>query len=339
MRTLWNIMKLGLLTLVMQAGSLKAQMVQYGLVVEMNSGGKTLQGVAITVPSAHDCQPTMSGSNGVFRLNFGEHKIGDVVVGISARKHGYELVNTHIVREGYTLTDKDSLRVVMAPAGKVAEARARYYNLLEEAYIQRYDSTLSFLNEQYADHVITSMELNYWKSQAELELKNAYQHIEDYADRLARINEDDLDPENHIIYERMVSGNIQLDMAFLDEEPQTSVLDEYLVFSGTYPMSNPEVNVAAGLYELLNIPDSLYSDVMTLDNYSLQYESDFMTNGLRYAQSCTYLGRIFLYVDDDILAALCFRKALKAYELLEEMEAGDFSEPKNELNDLLNDLK
>ena len=56
----------------MSSGSLFAQVVQYGRVVEMNSGGKELSGVSVTIPTLHDCQPTMSDKKGVFRLSFSE---------------------------------------------------------------------------------------------------------------------------------------------------------------------------------------------------------------------------------------------------------------------------
>ncbi len=339
MKALWNILKIGLMVAALQGGVLSAQMVQYGRVVVMNSGGKVLQGVSVTIPSAHDCQPTASDVDGLFRLNFSEHSVGDVVVGLNARKHGFEMVNTHISREGFTLTNRDTLRIVMAPAGKVKEAQMRYYFLLEEACISRYDSTMSFLNEQFAQQIITQPALNYWTSQAEAELKEAYLQIDDSADRLARLNEDDLDDETRSVYHRLETGDMEAAFALSGDTPATSVMDNYLVFSGAYPMTIPEEYTAADMYALLNVPESLRSDVITLDNYCMQYESDFATNGAKYAQSCTYLGRIFMKIDDNIMAAFCFRKALRAYELLEEIEAGDFGQQRNELQDLLKRLE
>ena len=72
----------------LHCGKASAQMVQYGKVVEMNSKGKTLSGVSVTVPSAHDCHPTSSDAFGVFRLSFGEHQTGDVVHGLKAKTAG-----------------------------------------------------------------------------------------------------------------------------------------------------------------------------------------------------------------------------------------------------------
>lgn len=335
MSVLLKTLKWSMLALAMHCGVLSAQMVQYGRVVEMNSGGKALSGVSITIQSAHDCQPTSSDINGMFRLSFGEHKVGDVVLGLNARKYGYEVVNHHLLREGYTLTDKDSLRVVMAPVGKITEARMHYYALLEAVSVSRYDSTMSFLNQQFAQKHITEPELEYWKSQAEQELKTAYQNMDDYADRLARINRDDLNDEDLPLYDQLLSGDVTNALALIGEESGSNVINDYLVFSGTYPMMNPENHVADGSYDLLNIPDSLYSDVMVLDNYTQHYETDFSANGPRYAESCYYLGVIFDEADNDVMAAFCFRKALKMYELLTEMEVGNYNDKIAELKEML----
>lgn len=324
--------------LVLYGGMLSAQMVQYGYVVEMNSGGRSLPNVSVFIPMAHDCQPTASDVRGQFRLSFGEHRVGDVIMGLNARKYGYELVNKHIV-EGYTLTDRDSLRIVMAPVEKLKEARERYYALLENTSIQRYDSTLAFLNSQYAQQIITKPELDYWQSLAEAELKVAYQNLDDYADRMARINADDLDEATRPFYDKLMVGDAEAGLALIGDMPESSVIDDYFVFSGTYPMTNPEVHVASGDFDLLNIPDSLYSDVIAFSGYNDRYESDFMTNGLHYAQSCHHLGTIFLSLDDPVLAADYFRKALKMYELLNELDAGTYQEQIKELQRQIKSLE
>ena len=67
MNVLLRFLKCGLVMAALQGGFLNAQMVQYGHVVEMNSGKKALAGVSVSIPSAHDCQPTASDVNGTFR--------------------------------------------------------------------------------------------------------------------------------------------------------------------------------------------------------------------------------------------------------------------------------
>lgn len=328
-----------LLLLALPCAALQAQMVQYGRVVEMNTGGRAIPGVSLTIPSAHDCQPTASDANGNFRLSFGEHKTGDVIVGLSAKKHGYEVVNHHITRDGYTLTDRDSLRIVMAPVGKIAEARARYYDLLETACVSRYDSTCTYLNQQFASRLIARPELDYWMDAAQKELQSAYLTLDDYADRLARLNADDPDAEAQALHDQLLSGQTDAVMACLASTNGATVLEGYLAFSGAYPMMEEGRFVAAGDYDLLNIPDDIMPDVTVLDNYSQHYENNFMAYGPRYAQCCLYLGTLFMNTDNNIMAAFCFRKALKMYELLEEMDEESHARQIKEVHDLLKRLE
>ena len=332
------IIKYGLLLMAMHYGIASAQMVQYGRVIDMNTGNK-LSGVSLTIPSAHDCQPTASDAHGNFRLKFGERKIGDVIIGLSAKKYGYEMVNHHITRDGYTLTDRDSLRIVMAPVGKIAEARARYYDLLETACVKRYDSTRAFLDQQYANDIITKPELQYWTEAAEKELQSAYLHLEEYADRLARLNDIDPDEEAQALHDHLLTGQTDAVMACVASTNTSTVLDGYLAFVGAYPMVDEGRTVATGAYDLLNIPDDLMPDLTVLDNYSQQYENNFIAYGPRYAQCCLYLGTLFMNTDNNIMATFCFRKALRMYELLEEMEEENFTEQIHELQNLLKRLE
>ena len=104
------------------------QVVQYGKVMEWGEQESPLAGVTITIPSEHDCQPTISDAKGQFRLCFSEHHVGDVVREVTARKRGYEVVNIHVTRS-WTLTTADTLAIIMAPKAKVKEARSLYYGM------------------------------------------------------------------------------------------------------------------------------------------------------------------------------------------------------------------
>lgn len=117
-----------LVILLFFCGPLLGQVVQYGKVLEWGEQESPLAGVTITIPSEHDCQPTISDAKGQFRLRFNEHHVGDVVHDISARKRGYEVVNIHVTRS-WTLTTADTLAIIMAPKGKVKEARTLYYGM------------------------------------------------------------------------------------------------------------------------------------------------------------------------------------------------------------------
>lgn len=117
-----------LFILLVLCGSVHAQVVQYGKIVNYSgqSDGNPLSGVYLTIPTEYDCQPTQSDVKGLFRLCFSAHHIGDIVQNITARKSGYEVVNVHVTRS-WTLTTADTLRIIMAPVNEVKEARRLYY--------------------------------------------------------------------------------------------------------------------------------------------------------------------------------------------------------------------
>lgn len=117
-----------LILLLLCCEPLFCQVVQYGKVVEMDDLGKPLAGVTLTIESEYDCQPTMSDAHGQFRICFKKHQVGDVVHGIEAKKRGYDVVNVHVTRS-WTLTDADTLGIIMAPKKKIKEARSRYYGV------------------------------------------------------------------------------------------------------------------------------------------------------------------------------------------------------------------
>ena len=326
----------GIVFIVMgHVGWLKAQMVQYGRVVEMNSKGKTISGVSIALPTAHDCQPTPSDVHGNFRLSFGEHQVGDVVYGLIIRKQGYEVVNHHIVREGWTLTDKDSLKVVMAPIGKIAEARAHYYNILETACVMRYDTTMAFLNEQYAHQLISEPEYQYWKFEAEEELKKAYLSLYDYADKLAHINEDDMEERPRLIIEKYSLGDMRGVLSRVENGTHEPVMQAYLNFTRLYPLENDEVEVANAVSDTFHFPDTLYSDIMVLQTYTQLFEGDFVINGLRYAKSCLYLGVLYKNMDWKEAARTYLTKALRMYEMLNELKKSNYSEQISRIKNLI----
>ena len=103
--------------------TLSAQVRQVGVVVEINSNGRAVPGASIEAVSSDDVQPAVSGNDGVFILNFAKKKSGDVVYNLRVYKSGYEVVNTRQINDGVVLTDRDTLKIVLAPPAKLAEAR------------------------------------------------------------------------------------------------------------------------------------------------------------------------------------------------------------------------
>ena len=316
-------------------GEASAQMVQYGKVVELNSKGKALSGVAITVQSSHDCQPTSSDAHGMFRLSFAEHQTGDVVHGLRAKKYGYEVVNIHVTRDGWTLTNRDTLRIVMAPTAKINEARMRYYDLIETACVAQYDATMDVLNEHYANHAISLPEYQYWKLQAENELQRAYQNMYAMADVFARIDEEDTDKTTQAISVELKVNNILGAMALASNEPYEPVLQAYTDFNTSYPMERLEDMESKAAQDSLPAADSLYNEIMVLQTYANLFESDFVTSGAKYAKSCAYLGVIYKERGWEEASKKYFQKALRMYEMLDLIEGVEVSDKIDRIKELL----
>ena len=297
-------------------GNASGQMVQYGKVVEANSKGKALSGVSIKVPAAHDCQPTSSDAHGVFRLCFSELQIGDTIH-VRAEKYGYEVVNIHVIKYGWTLTDRKTLCIEMAPKDKIEKERKRYYDLVEAACVARYDSTMHLLDAHYANHTISMPEYQFWKLAAERELHRSYQNMEVYADAFARINEDNTDAATVAIVSRLKANDIEGAMVLASNEPYVTVLQAYNGFTIAFPMEIPEVSVSS--IDTVTPPesDSLYQNIIVLQTYANLFEGDFSSSGMRYAKSCAYLGILYKEKGWNEASRKYLTKALRMYEMLD----------------------
>ncbi|MCR5040282.1 MAG: hypothetical protein K6A94_13225 [Bacteroidales bacterium] len=310
--------------------NVEGQMTQYGKVVEMKTNGKALARVHVSVQS--DAPPTSSDARGVFRLSFQHHQTGDTVH-VQVGKDGYELVNIHVSR--WTLTDRDTLRIVMAPIGVVREARMRYYGLVEAACIGRYESTMNLLNEHYAQNKISMSEFQFWKLMAENELNDTYGNMEYYADVFARIDEYDMDEMQAAINNRLESDDILGAMALASEKPLKPVMQAYLDFSNTFPLENlGEMELMAEM-DSLPVTDTLYEYIMVLQTYVNLFEKDSVASCAKYAKSCAYLGVLYRQKGWDEASRKYFMKALRMYELLNMVEGIEVMDKIDRIKELL----
>ncbi|MCQ2317350.1 MAG: tetratricopeptide repeat protein [Bacteroidales bacterium] len=177
--------------------------------VEINSNGKSMSGVSIEAVSSDDVQPAVSGNDGVFILNFAKKKRGDVAYNIRVYKLGYELVNTKQINDGVILTDRDTLKVVLAPPAKLAEARANYYEIFDNYQVGVYKKQIEELKSQLAKNEIPLAEYEQRALKAEEDLRNANSKIAEYADRFSRINRDDMDSVGRRAFAALDAGDIE----------------------------------------------------------------------------------------------------------------------------------
>ncbi|MDD4142552.1 MAG: tetratricopeptide repeat protein [Bacteroidales bacterium] len=170
-----------------------SQVNQIGVVLELNSNSSPVSGVSITLPTTTDVQPCMSDINGLYTFRFSEKHAGDMIYNIRVVKDGFEVVNARDLKNGWTLTEKDTLKIILAPKGTVAEARLKYYDLIDQYQINSYKNNISILKSQLDNQSITIEEYGKHIANAEKALQQAYSRIDEYADMFARINKDDMD--------------------------------------------------------------------------------------------------------------------------------------------------
>lgn len=200
---------LALISLIILSISIKAQVTQIGIVRELNSNGKTMSGVGITIPTASDVQPAYSDNNGVFLLIFSEKKVGDILHNIRISKPNYEVVNHQLLKDGWTLTEKDTLEIILAKSQLIAESRAKYYNIIDQYQIQQYNATISKLKKELEAEKITATEFSERADAAEIALQDAYDQIDFYADKLARINRDKMDSISRTAFQFLEKGDVE----------------------------------------------------------------------------------------------------------------------------------
>lgn len=188
--------------------SVCGQVTQKGVVKEYNTKGKTLSGVGISISSANDFQPTMSNSDGSFLLHFSHHQAGDLIYNIRIIKDDYEIVNIHDFKNGWKLSPYDTLTIIVAHRGVIADRRSRYYNVMDEYTEGEYKRKIALLHEELTQQRINAEEYRRRMADAEKELQKAHEKIDEYADFFARINTETFDSISHLALNYLQEGNV-----------------------------------------------------------------------------------------------------------------------------------
>ena len=163
-----------------------AQVRQKGLVLLQNSGRKPLSQVTILVSGA---VPATSDSEGGFSLHFATRKEGDAVRTIDVSKTGYELVNAKDV-ELWNISQTATFLVVMCPKGSLEESRRKYYKLGEDRYQRLYRQKLKELDRAIAEQKLQEADYQARLEEANRQLQQAMQRLDEFCDKFARINRD-----------------------------------------------------------------------------------------------------------------------------------------------------
>lgn len=186
------------------SGSAYAQMSQKGTVQIFNSNKSPLPGVQLT---ATDAPATDTDANGNFQFNFSKQKPGMAIASPNVYKKGYELVNKDMIN-GWILSEKRPLSIVMAPEGTIEESKSKYYSISVAHFSKKQEKAIEEINQLYIAQKISLQERSdRLKAMAE-ESRSFMNQIDQYAEKFARINPDDINAIEKQVLELVNAGKL-----------------------------------------------------------------------------------------------------------------------------------
>ena len=186
------------------SGSAYAQMSQKGTVQIFNSNKSPLPGVQLT---ATDAPATDTDASGNFQFNFSKQKPGMAIASPNVYKKGYELVNKDMIN-GWILSEKRPMSIVMAPEGTIEESKNKYYSISVAHFSKKQEKAIEEINQLYIAQKISLQERSdRLKAMAE-ESRSFMNQIDQYAEKFARINPDDINAIEKQVLELVNAGKL-----------------------------------------------------------------------------------------------------------------------------------
>ena len=167
---------------------IQAQVTLKGVAVKMNSDFTPVAGVEVVVQGG---VPTLTDGAGTFILKLPHMESDDLLFDIRISKQGMEIVNLKEV-EQWVASGDILYKVVLCPKGYIEQSRRKFYNIGKSYYQREYERKLQELRVtrelQQADIATFEQEM----SQLSQEYDKRMKLQDDYADKFARINKDEL---------------------------------------------------------------------------------------------------------------------------------------------------
>ncbi len=185
-------------------GVVLGQSSQKGKVVLINTNNQPL---ALVEVSARGSNVTTSDAEGDFTLFFERDMYGQVVSFNSIYRAGYEVVNEIDLRIWIVSNDR-YCKIVMCKKGYLDQERERYYNLGKGIYYTRYTEKASELKRLIAENKLTTERYQQEEEAAMAEYRSAMNKLNEYADKFARINSDELSGVDSIAMIKLRAGDI-----------------------------------------------------------------------------------------------------------------------------------
>ena len=164
-----------------------------------------LPGVEVMVSNAGS---TVSDNAGKLTLSFRTLKPGDKVNLVSAKKNGFELMNTDAVGQWNISTDQRPFELVMVNSDFFAQLKSRLKQTSTESYKSKYEKAVKEVEALKKAAKIS--EEDYYNKLDELEAQfmNSLNNIDTYIDQFARIDLSVVSAVEQRILEMVEEGNI-----------------------------------------------------------------------------------------------------------------------------------
>lgn len=168
--------------------SASAQTRQLGHVREFNSGKSPLAGVQVT---AYGAAATDTDGAGEFVLDFASYASGRAISSPDVYKRGYEVVNADAL-DGWILSTSRPMDIVMAKKGVIDDAKTKYYDIASENWSKKQSDAMVEINALYTQGAIDAQVRSEKLAALAARSEEYMAKLEEYSERFARINPDDL---------------------------------------------------------------------------------------------------------------------------------------------------
>lgn len=215
MKTLYRIIVL-LVTNIAFCNVCHAQIIQHGVVKEYCEANpkNNLGGVEIVVNKAGS---TVSQNNGQFSLSFQTLKVGDKVLVKRIEKLGYEIFNKEALEQWYISKDNRPFVITMCKSDRFKKIRDNYEKISSESYARQYKKEESELLNLYRLNKISQAEYEKKAEELATNYDNQLEHLDNYIDRVSRIDLSEITKEEQQIILQVQQGNIDKAIQLYDE--------------------------------------------------------------------------------------------------------------------------
>jgi tetratricopeptide (TPR) repeat protein len=197
---------------------LPAQVKVKGIVTEANTNPsakslkKVLSGVQIKAMGAVASEVT--DNSGFFTLVFQGKKPGDLIRGVSFQKSGYEVFNRDVLENWKVANDPNWIdKIKMCPAGTIDRLTEYNYKSLYNTLLAQYEKQKGELKKLK----ISDADLNEKYRSLEENFQSQQKQLEDYAERFARIDFDDVSDLYRRAYFLFSKGDLDSVAVILEE--------------------------------------------------------------------------------------------------------------------------